>query len=96
MSSHPVTVISFFVLLFVVISGYEQLAKRTVEKWFGVTVYVRTRRGGSGLWSIVGTKSMGQHLMIHGLHIVGGILALGLVFALTFGIDRLIVPLLGS
>lgn len=41
MSSHPVTIVAFFVLLFVLIWGYERLARRLVEKQFGVTVYTR-------------------------------------------------------
>ncbi len=96
MSSHPVTIVAFFVLLFVLIWGYERLARRLVEKQFGVTVYTREGRNGSGFWHIVGAKSTGQHLLIHVLHIIGGIIALGMAFALTFGVDKLIVPLLGS
>lgn len=96
MSSHPITIIAFFVLLFVLIWGYERLAQWFFQKRFGVTVYTRQRGGDHSTWHIVGAKSTGQHLLIHVLHIIGGIIALGMAFALTFGVDKLIVPLLGS
>ncbi|MCB9450910.1 MAG: hypothetical protein H6672_05690 [Anaerolineaceae bacterium] len=96
MSSNPVTIISFFVLLFVIMWGYEKLVRRFVEKLFGVKVYAEKGRRDSINWHVVGTKGLGQGLLIHTIRIVGGILALGLVFAVTFGIDRFIVPLISG
>ncbi|MBZ0274664.1 MAG: hypothetical protein K8I60_00885, partial [Anaerolineae bacterium] len=96
MSSNPITIIAFFVLLFVVMWSYERLAKRVVEKLFGVKVYLEKGRRDSMNWHVVGTKGMGQSLLIHALRIVGGILALGLVALLTFGVDKFIVPLVSK
>lgn len=96
MSSNPITIISFFVLLFLVMWSYERLAKRVVEKLFGVKVYIEKGRRDSVTWHVVGTKGMGQSLLIHALRIIGGILALGLVALLTFGVDKLIVPLVSK
>jgi len=96
MSSNPITIIAFFVLLFVVMWSYERLAKRVVEKLFGVKVYIEKGRRDSVSWDVVGAKGLGQSLLIHALRIVGGILALGLVALLTFGVEKFIVPLVSK
>jgi len=92
MSPDLIELVAFLVLFIGILWGYETLMKRFVEKKFGVTIKISRTGGRDGNsyvgWDIIGAKGRKQFLLIHALHIIGGLLSFGVFALLMLGLDH--------